>query len=222
MTTSGTATFTVDVITALEEAFERAGVPFRSGYSYESAVRSMNLLFNEWANRGINLWTVEQISVPITQGMGIYLLPADTVDVVTVVLSTQGNDYRIERRDFDAYAAVVKKDQQSRPSQYYVERLTAQPRLTIWPVPDKPYDLKLWRLRRIQDAGVASNTLDTPFRFNEALIAGVALRIGEKNPNLDQARLQLLQTRYNEAMMLAQGEDRDRSSFWLRPNARGR
>ena len=220
MTTSGTANFTVDVITALEEAFERAGRTFRTGYDYESAVRSMNLMFNEWANRGINLWTVEQISVTTVTGTGSYNLPADTVDAISVVLSSDNNDYRIERMAFDEYANITKKTQQSRPNQYFVERLVAQPIMRLWPVPDKVYTIKIWRLRRIQDAGDASNTLDAPFRFNDALIAGVALRVGEKNPNLDANRLQLLEKRYNEAMALAQGEDRDRSSFYLRPAMR--
>lgn len=218
MTTSGTANFTIDVITALEEAFERAGRTFRTGYDYESAVRSMNLMFNEWANRGINLWTVEQISVTTVIGTSSYNLPADTVDAISVVLSNDSNDYRIERMAFDEYANITKKTQQSRPNQYLIERLVAQPVMRLWPVPDKVYTIKIWRLRRMQDAGSAANTLDAPFRFNDALIAGVALRVGEKNPNLDANRLQLLEKRYSEAMALAQGEDRDRSSFYLRPS----
>ncbi len=208
------------MITALEEAFERAGRTFRTGYDYESAVRSMNLMFNEWSNRGINLWTVEQISVPTVIGTSSYNLPADTVDAISVVLSSDDSDYRIERMAFDEYANITKKTQQSRPNQYLIERLVAQPVMRLWPVPDKVYTIKIWRLRRIQDAGSAANTLDAPFRFNDALIAGVALRVGEKNPNLDANRLQLLEKRYNEAMALAQGEDRDRSSFYLRPTRR--
>jgi hypothetical protein len=220
VTTSGTTDFTVDVITALEEAFERAGRTFRTGYDYESAVRSMNLMFNEWSNRGINLWTVEQISVTTVVGVGAYVLPADTVDAISVVLGVDGNDYRVERMAFDEYANLTKKTQQSRPNQYLIERLVTQPVMRLWPVPDRVYTVKIWRLRRIQDAGNAANTLDAPFRFNDALIAGVALRVGEKNPSLDANRLQLLEKRYNEAMALAQGEDRDRSSFYLRPAMR--
>jgi hypothetical protein len=222
MATSGTANFTVDVITALEEAFERAGRTFRTGYDYESAVRSMNLMFNEWANRGINLWTVDQVNLITEATYGVYDLPPDTVDAVSVVYNTGDNDYKLERMPFDEYTNIGDKAKAGRPTRYWIERLTGNNLINLHPVPDRAATLRVWRLRRIQDAGGASNTLDTPFRFNEALIAGVALRIGEKNPNLDQTRLQLLQTRYNEAMQLAQGEDRDRSSFWLRPNARSR
>lgn len=220
MTTSGTTNFSVDVITALEEAFERAGRAFRSGYDYESAVRSLNLMFTEWANMGINLWTIDQISVSTIAADGNYNLPADTVDAVSVVISTSGNDYQITRIGFDEYATQVNKAKQGRPSQYWIERLTDQPVLNLYPVPDKVYTVKIWRLRRIQDAGSAANTFDIPFRFYEALIAGVALRIGKKNTALDPQRLEVLKADYREALLLAQGEDRDRSSFYLRPSAR--
>ncbi len=220
MATSGTITFKVDVITALEEAFERAGRTFRTGYDYESAVRSMNLMFNEWANRGINLWTVDQINIDLVATYGVYDLPPDTVDVVSAVINFDGNDYRVERMPFDEYSNLVNKSKPGRPNRYWVERLTGNNLLNLHPVPNQAGVLKLWRLRRIQDAGSAANDLDTPFRFNEALIAGVALRVAEKNPNLDTTRLQLLKERYNEAMNLAQGEDRDRSSFYLRPAMR--
>ena len=218
MTTSGTTTFAVDVITALEEAFERAGRTFRTGYDYESAVRSMNLMFNEWANRGINLWTVDQINITTVATVASYNLPLDTVDVVSAVINVEDNDYQIERMPFGEYANIVDKVKPGRPNRYWVERLTGASVIKLHPVPNQAFVLKLWRLRRIQDAGSAANTLDTPFRFNEALIAGVALRVAEKNPNLDTTRLQLLKERYTEAMNLAQGEDRDRSSFYLRPS----
>ena len=220
MTTSGTTNFSVDVITALEEAFERAGRTFRSGYDYESAVRSMNLMFTEWANLGINLWTLDQINVTTVVGDGNYNLPADTVDAISLVINNDGNDYRISRIGFNEYAGQVNKTKQARPTQYWIERLTAQPVLNLHPVPDKVYTIKIWRLRRIQDAGSAANTLDIPFRFYEALIAGVALRIGKKNTQLDPQRLDVLKTDYREAMLLAQGEDRDRSSFYIRPTVR--
>lgn len=220
MTTSGTTNFSVDVITALEEAFERAGRTFRSGYDYESAVRSMNLMFTEWANLGINLWTLDQINVTTVVGDGNYNLPADTVDAISLVINNDGNDYRISRIGFNEYAGQVNKAKQARPTQYWIERLTAQPVLNLYPVPDKVYTIKIWRLRRIQDAGSAANTLDIPFRFYEALIAGVALRIGKKNTQLDPQRLDVLKADYREAMLLAQGEDRDRSSFYIRPTVR--
>jgi hypothetical protein len=181
----------------------------------------MNLMFNEWSNRGVNLWTVDQINIELADTYGVYDLPPDTVDVVSAVINFDGNDYRIERMPFDEYANLVNKSKPGRPNRYWIERLTGNNLINLHPVPNQTGTLKLWRLRRIQDAGSAASTVDMPFRFNEAMIAGVALRVAEKNPNLDTTRLQLLKERYNEAMILAQGEDRDRSSFYLRP-AKGR
>lgn len=220
MTTSGTTNFSIDVITALEEAFERAGRTFRSGYDYESAVRSMNLMFTEWANLGLNLWTVDQINVTTIVGTANYNLPANTVDAISVVITADSNDYRITRIGFNEYAGLTNKTRQARPAQYSIDRKTYQPVMKLYPVPDKVYTIKVWRLRRIEDAGSAANTLDIPFRFYEALIAGVALRIGKKNPSLDPQRLDVLKEDYREAMVLAQGEDRERSSFYLRPAIR--
>jgi hypothetical protein len=216
LTTSGTATFNVDVITALEEAFERGGRPFRSGYDYESAIRSMNLMFVEWANMGLNMWTLESLTVPTVIGVSTYTLAEDTVDIVSLVIGVDDSDYRIERSTFDEYAAYVNKTKTGRPTQYFVERRTAAPRVTVWPVPDKVYSLKIWRMRRIQDAGTAANTLDVPFRFLQALIAGVALAVAKKNPTPDMQRIQMLTQDYQDSLRLAQGEDRDRSSFYLR------
>ncbi|MFN8995899.1 MAG: hypothetical protein ACK5X3_19860, partial [Pseudomonadota bacterium] len=112
------------MITALEEAFERAGRTFRTGYDYESAVRSLNLMFNEWANRGINLWTVDQINIDLVATYGVYDLPPDTVDVVSAVINFDGNDYRVERMPFDEYSNLVNKSKPGRPNRYWVERLT--------------------------------------------------------------------------------------------------
>lgn len=220
MTTSGTAAFNVDVITALEEAFERGGRTFRSGYDYESAIRSMNLMFVEWANMGLNMWTLESLTIPTVIGTSTYTMAADTVDLVSLVVGVDDSDYRIERSTFDDYAAYTNKAKTGRPTQYFVERRTAGPRITVWPVPDKVYSLRLWRLRRIQDAGSAANTLDVPFRFLQALIAGVALAVAKKNPTPDMQRVQMLEQDYQRSLMLAQGEDRDRSSFYLRVRTR--
>ena len=220
MTTSGTAAFNVDVITALEEAFERGGRPFRSGYDYESAIRSMNLMFVEWANMGLNMWTLEALNIPTVANTATYQMAADTVDVVSLVVGVDGSDYRIERSTFDEHAAYVNKAKTGRPTQYFIERRTVGPRITLWPVPDKVYTIKIWRLRRIQDAGTAANTLDIPFRFLQALIAGVALAVAKKNTTPDMARIQMLERDYERSLALAQGEDRDRSSFYVRVHAR--
>lgn len=220
MTTSGTALFDLDVVEALEEAYEQAGRPFRSGYDFESARRSLNLVFQEWANIGINLWTLDEGTISLVAGTAEYVLPADTVDIMDAFLRIDAEtDHRLTRIGFGTYSAITKKSQQSRPQQFFVERLKT-PRLTLWPVPEKAYTLHYWRLRRIQDAGAAHNTLDMPTRFLPALVSSLAVKLAVKNPTMNAERLQVLEAIAAKALDDALGEDRDRSSFYLRVRRR--
>lgn len=128
MTTSGTALFNLDLNDIVEEAFERAGRELRTGYDLRTARRSMNLLFADWANRGINLWTVEQGSLILTPGLMSYPLPVDTVDLLEHVIRTQANnaatqaDLTITRISVSTYATIPNKLTQARPIQIYVNR----------------------------------------------------------------------------------------------------
>jgi hypothetical protein len=220
MTTSGTASFNMDMLQVLEEAFERAGRSFRSGYDYESARVSLNLLFTDWANAGINLWTLADGTVPVVADTSTYTLPADTVDVLDVSISIGATDYLLTRIGFRSWSDITLKATKGRPTQVFVERLRDGPTVRLWPVPDKAYTLKYWRLRRIQDAGTALNNPDVPFRFLPALTAGLALRIARKNPQLDVQRIGDIEREYMQTLSAAQGEDRERASFWLRPPRR--
>lgn len=128
MSTSGTSAFNLNLNDVVEEAFERAGGELRSGYDLRTARRSLNLLFADWANRGINLWTVEQGSVVLTPGLSTYSLPVDTVDLLEHVIRTQANnsatqaDLTITRISVSTYATIPNKLQQARPIQIYVNR----------------------------------------------------------------------------------------------------
>ena len=128
MTTSGVTTFNLNLNDIVEEAFERAGGELRSGYDLRTARRSLNLLFADWANRGINLWTVEQGSIILTPGLMTYPLPVDTVDLLEHVIRTQANnaatqaDLTITRISVSTYATIPNKLTQSRPIQIYVNR----------------------------------------------------------------------------------------------------
>ena len=179
MTTSGTATFNLDLSEIVEEAFERCGSELRTGYDLRTARRSLNLMFAEWASRGLNMWTFEQGTINLVPGQATYNLPANTVDLLEHVIRTgAGNvatqaDLTITRISVSTYATIPNKLTQARPIQIWVERLD-QPRVTVWPVPDnvQPYQLVYWRLRRIQDAGDGVNTMDMPFRFIPCMVAG--------------------------------------------------
>lgn len=223
MTISGTTTFNLDLAELVEEAFERAGVELRTGYDLRTARRSLNLLFMDWANRGINMWTFEQGTINLIPGQATYDLPTDTVDLLEHVIRTgAGNastqaDLTITRISVSTYATLPNKLTQARPIQVWIERLMT-PRITVWPVPDnsQAYQFVYWRLRRIDDAGSGVNTMDVPFRFVPAMVAGLAYYLAMKLPNAMQ-RVDILKSQYDEAWQLASEEDREKAAIRFVP-----
>ena len=131
-TTSGSAGFNLDLTELVEEAFERAGSELRTGYDLKTARRSLNLLFADWANRGINMWTFEQGTITLTQGLNTYAIPTDTVDLLDHVIRTQANvaatqsDLTITRVSVSTYATLPNKLTQARPIQVWYQRLDGQ------------------------------------------------------------------------------------------------
>ena len=224
MTTSGTATFNMDLTELVEEAFERAGAEMRTGYDLRTARRSLNLMFADWANRGVNLWTVDQGSIDLVAGTGTYNLPDDTVDLMEHVIRTNaGNtatqsDLTCSRISVSTYATLPNKLDQGRPIQVYIDRQSPTPTVTLWPVPDaaQSYKFIYWRLRRIEDAGNGVNTMDVPFRFLPCMTAGLAYYLALKIPGAAE-RLPILKEQYDEAWALAASEDRDKSSVRFVP-----
>jgi hypothetical protein len=223
MTTSGVANFNLDLSEIVEEAFERCGSEMRTGYDLRTARRSLNLMFADWANRGVNMWTFEQGTQVLTPGVATYDLPTDTVDLLEHVVRTgAGNaatqaDLTITRISVSTYATLPNKLTQGRPIQIWIERLET-PRFTVWPVPDdsQTYQLVYWRLRRIQNAGDGTNTMDVPFRFIPCMVAGLAYYLGMKIPGAAE-RLPLLKAQYDEAWALAAEEDREKAAVRFVP-----
>lgn len=224
MATSGTAVFNLDLTELVEEAFERAGSELRTGYDLKTARRSLNLLFADWANRGVNMWTFEQGTQTLTAGQATYDLPADTVDLLEHVIRTGAGsastqaDLTITRISVSTYATIPNKLSQGRPIQIWIERLQAAPRFTVWPVPDNSttYQLVYWRMRRIDDAGNGTNTMDVPFRFIPCMVAGLAYYLALKIPGAE-ARLEVLKAQYDEAWQLAAEEDREKAAVRFVP-----
>ena len=300
MTTSGVASFNLDLTEIVEEAFERAGSELRTGYDLKTARRSLNLLFADWANRGVNMWTFEQGTLTFTQGLATYALPNDTVDLLEHVIRTgSGNvatqsDLTITRISVSTYATIPNKLQQARPIQVWFQRLDGQtssigttlnggitatdttitltstaglattgfvlidsetiqygyisgnqlmncfrgqngttailhttgaavysqnlPSVTVWPTPDgsQTYQFVYWRMRRIDDAGGGTRTMDLPFRFLPCLVAGLAYYLALKVENGAQ-RLDVLKAQYDEAWQLAAGEDQEHASLRFVP-----
>jgi hypothetical protein len=222
MTTSGTTNFNLNLNEVVEEAFERCGAELRTGYDLRTARRSLNLLTIEWASRGINLWTIEQGSIPLLQGQSSYTLPSDTIDLIDYVVRTgtgqTQSDISISRISVDTYSSIPNKNARGRPIQLWVNRQVNAPQAVIWPVPDKSnfYTLVYWRLRRIQDAGDGVNTQDIPFRFLPAMVAGLAYYLSLKIPNALE-RTQMLKAMYDEAWQQAADEDREKASLYIPP-----
>ena len=131
-TTSGSSSFNLQLDELVEEAFERAGSELRTGYDLRTARRSLNIMFADWANRGINMWTIEQGEIPLVQGQNTYALPYDTVDLLEHVIRTQANiqnsqaDLTITRISVSTYATIPNKIQQARPIQVWIQRLDGQ------------------------------------------------------------------------------------------------
>ena len=223
MATSGVANFNLDLAEVVEEAFERAGGELRTGYDLRTARRSLNLMFADWANRGLNMFTYEQGTQVLTPGVATYVLPTDTVDLLEHVIRTgAGNvstqaDLTITRISVSTYATIPNKLQQARPIQIFIERLNT-PRFTVWPVPDdtQTYTLVYYRLRRIQNAGDGVDTMDMPFRFLPCMVAGLAYHLALKIPGGGE-RLGILKEQYDSAWALAAEEDREKAAIRFVP-----
>jgi hypothetical protein len=242
VTTSGTTSFNLDFNELIEEAFERCGVEIRTGYEFRTARRSLNLLTIEWANRGINLWTIEQGSIPMVQGQITYPLPVDTIDLLDSVIRTQTGaeqtDINISRISVSTYATIPNKNAQGRPIQVWINRQSGAtypingnqpnttntstgvnpPNINVWPAPDQSnfYTYVYWRLRRLQDAGNGVDTQDIPFRLLPCLVAGLAYYMSMKIPEA-LPRLEMLKMSYEEQWALASSEDREKASLRLAP-----
>ena len=202
------------------EAYERCGIEVRDGYDMKTAMRSINLLFAEWANRGLNLWTIEQRQVTLVAGTYQYSLPLDTVDALSAVIRTNAGqstqqDITVDRIGYAEYLHVPNKNTQSRPAQWFLQRTTT-PQLFLYPAPDatQTYIFRYYAVRRIQDAGTFTNTADVVFRFLPCLVAGLAYYLSvKKAPD----RVQLLKAMYDEEFTRAANEDRENSGYFAVP-----
>ena len=215
MATSNSRDFDLDVAEIVEEAYERCGLELRTAYDAKSARRSLNLMFADWANRGLNQWTITQRTQALTSGTSSYNLDADVIDVLSMVVRRSGSDLSMSRISRDTYLSINSKTTEGRPSQFFVDRQIT-PAIKIWPTPENSTDVLVYDcLTRIDDADTFTNTVEVPFRFYPCLAAGLAYYLAiKKAPD----RIQLLKTIYDEEFDKAQAEDRDRASFSVSPN----
>ena len=218
MATSGTTTFDLSIDDLVEEAYERCGMRPTSGYQLSSARRSLNLLFLDWANRGLNLWTIEQATYSLTQGTNEIALDASVVNVLEAVIRDPNagvsTDIYIERISREDWLNVPDKTTQARPAQFYVQR-TNIPKVFFYPAADKNYTFVYYRIRRIQDAGDYTNTADVNFRFLPCLVSGLAYYLSLK---FAADRASALKAIYDEDFQRAALEDRDTASVQFVPD----
>ena len=229
--TTATTDFNLDLNNMVEEAFERCGAELRSGYDMRTARRSLNLLTMEWANRGINLWTIEQGEQVLTYNDGTYDIPVDTVDLLDHVIrtgtGTNQTDINISRISVSNYASIPNKNATGRPIQVWFQRKTGatdaadevvSPQIHVWPKPDSSqvYTFVYWRLRRMLDAGNGINGQDVPFRFIPCMVAGLAYHLAKKIPGAE-SRIQMLKADYDEAWEWASTEDREKAPIRFVP-----
>lgn len=291
--TTGTTAFNLDMNDLIEEAFERCGQELRTGYNFRTARRSLNLLTIEWANRGINFWTVEQGQIPLVTGQAIYPMPADTINLLDTVIRQNNStsnqiDINISGISESTYMSLPNKLAQGRPIQMWFNRQSGQenlstvtlsgnisstdtsitvssvanlstagfikidnetisypnivgnqlvncargqnnttaashtsgaaltiqniPAINIWPTPNAPgdqYTLVYYRMRRIQDAGNGTSVQDIPFRFIPCMVAGLAVQLSMKLPDVDPQRIMALKADYEQQWDIAQAEDRE-------------
>ena len=214
MATSGSKDFELDVAEYVEEAFERCGLEVRTGYDLKSAKRSLNLLLADWANRGLNQWTIKQRTITMVTSQGDYSVDSDVIDILSVIVRRDSTDYSLLRLSRDGFLTIPNKTTQGRVNQFFLDRQIS-PNLKLWPVPDNSTDVVYYdALTRMDDADIFTNTVDLPFRFYPCLAAGLAYYLALKRaPN----RVEMLKALYEEEFERAAVEDRDRASFNVAP-----
>ena len=215
MATSGSRDFTLDVAEIVEEAYERCGMEVRTGYDSRTARRSLNLMFADWANRGVNLWTVKSGTINLVAVTTEYTLTEDVVDILEVVIRRDGTDFQADRISRSEYQNIPNKSTTGRPSQVYFNRQTA-PKVNVWPAPENSTDvIRYYYVQRIEDADAAVNNVDAPFRFLPCMVAGLAYYMAVKRA---PDRVQLLKAIYEEEFQRAADEDEDRVALKLTPS----
>jgi len=226
MATSGTTTFNLDISDIMEEAYDLCGLELRSGYSYRGAKRALNLVFLEWQNKGLNLWTIEQGSATLVAGTSSYTAESSTLDIVDVSIRTNAGDIddqfdqRLNRISRTEYNHQASKLTQSKPTQFYVDKDNDSVKIVLWATPDstQTYTLVYDYVKRIEDVGtVGTNNADVPSRYLPCLTYALAYNLATKNPEALQ-RVPLIKQRYEELWNEVSDADRERAPIRFVPD----
>ena len=232
-TTSGTTTFdkTFSIDEIIEDAFERIGLQAVSGNQLRSARRSLNILFQEWGNRGLHYWEVANNSITLVDGQNTYTMYRSTSDGTSDATAIYGVDDILEASyrnssNVDApltkigrsdYQSLSNKTQEGTPSQYFVQRFIDKVTITLYLTPgssEAGNTINYYYVKRIQDAGAYTNDADVPYRFVPCMTAGLAYYLAIKNA---PDRVQMLKMLYEDELQRALQEDGSSSSTYISP-----
>ncbi len=219
MATSGTKTFSLDTAAVMEEAYELAGLELRTGYDAVTARRSLNIMFSDWANRGVNVWTIAQVNFTVTEGTANYTLNSYDIDILDAVLRrTIGStvtDIQLTSIGREEYLNIPTKETKGRPIEYFLDRQTT-PVLYLWPTPENSTDIIVSnRIQRMDDISASVNDPDVPSRFMAPMVSGLAFYLAvKKNPE----RIAILKPMYEEDFARAVAGDQGRTSLHLVPS----
>jgi hypothetical protein len=232
-TTSGTTTFEkgFSISDIVEEAYERIGIQGVSGYQLKGARRSLNIMFQEWANRGLHYWEVGNNSITLVDGQSTYTIYRSTADGTSDATAIYGVDdileasYRnassvdtpLTKINRSTYQALANKTSEGTPSQYFVQRFIDKITITLYLTPGSTEAgnfLNFYYVNRIQDAGAYTNDVDVPYRFVPCMIAGLAYYLGVK---FAPDRVQMLKMLYEDELNRALTEDGSSSSSFITP-----
>ena len=241
-TTSGTATFdkTFYIEEIIEEAYQRVGVDQLNGFQIKSARRSLNIMFQEWGNRGLHYWELKETNIDLIENQSEYIFyrhSGDGTSAVTTPSGIYGVDdileatYRTDRTqstqqdvamtkiDRSTYSALANKLSTGTPTQYYVQRFIDRVTVTVYPVPSSTAaskDMHIYYVKRIDDAGDFTNASDVPYRFVPCMVSGLAYYLSQKEkPELVQQMKVLYDGEFNRALI----EDGSSTSTYIKPRA---
>ena len=223
MAQSGTYNFNLDIDEVIQEATEMIGGEQTLGHEPASARRSINLMLNDWQNRGILLWNTDTTTVTVASSVTTYDLASSAIDalIVTYQPNSTSAETKLERKSFEEYHIIPNKFQTGRPTQYTVKRNLANPKIFLYPVPDATGLIQVELIRKVQDTNKSfQQNADAPVRFLPCLTAGLAYYMGLKRPNIPGERLGILKQNYEELLMRAMEDNKDRASLMVKPRLR--
>ena len=232
-TTSGTSTFEkgFSIADIVEESYERIGIQGVSGYQLKSARRSLNIMFQEWGNRGLHYWEVANNSITLVNGQSVYTMFRSTTDGTSDATAVYGVDdvleavYRnasnvdvsLTKISRSEYQALSNKSSTGQPTQYYVQRFIDRITITLYLTPGTSENgkfLNFYYVKRIQDAGGYTNDADVPYRFVPCMIAGLSYYLSQKYA---PDRIQAMKLLYEDELNRALAEDGSSTSSYITP-----